>query len=802
MSRCHSAVYVLLVCSLCSTVAAENSTSSCSSKNRTLTFLVLAPSILVNGSVPESEIGGLVIPATLTAVKEINARCDILGDYKIEIQSAESGCDISSTATASLAEHAFAKPDDHVVGVIGPYCSKAAIEIGDVLSHERIELLHLSPSATSPKLLDQERFPNTVRVVGSSRDFVTVYLALIKELQFKKVAILFDHVNIVYSEAAVAFEKQILMKFNHSVIVASYSISENVIPLEEIENRFRIVFVFGGKEISRKVLCVAFHRDLLYPNYQYYFSELALVDFLTDVTVSLSGSMLNCSHDEDIQKAIVGNVLGSFVSNRRDTESILVNGATYNDFYWNYLYTLYEYVNENGQYYYYNNNSFFPAQDLEHYQSTFYDSVWALALALNSSIPRLDSELGASLDDYAYGNNDMTAVIRSELLKVTFEGASGFIDLSVHINVNIALYAALGHEMIIDNVTMNFVRHLPGILYNGTAEIINESYFIPSEFDQKVGGPNIYVEAAVLCVVAIVAVVLLFFQVVNIKWVAMKSMKVTSPALNHLIFSGCYVYLVSILFLSFDQYIGSAYSVLFGVKCSGFVWCETLSFTLIFGTVCIKSWRILRIFSNSSAKMLNNLSSHRLTGYVCIILLLDFVYLILWNSINPWFQEIIAEDERHVRFVCNCENLSAWVSMLLFQKALLTGVVFYLSLATNRVSKQEYKQTITTNILIYVYIFTNSILLPVYILLVSTKNTDTLTITIAYLAICLKNIVCVIMCIVLIFLPPIIPILDEKWIRKGESLMFLDMVINVILIIHIASPTTPLFSETNYSLKK
>ena len=119
MSRCHSTVYVLLVCSLCSTVVAENSASSCS-KNRTLSFLVLAPSILVNGSVPESEIGGLVIPATLTAVKEINARCDILGDYKIEIQSAESGCDISSTATASLAEHVFAKPDDHVVGVIGP----------------------------------------------------------------------------------------------------------------------------------------------------------------------------------------------------------------------------------------------------------------------------------------------------------------------------------------------------------------------------------------------------------------------------------------------------------------------------------------------------------------------------------------------------------------------------------------------------------------------------------------------------------------------------------------------------------
>ena len=762
MSRCHSTVYVLLVCSLCSTVMAENSTSSCS-KNRTLTFLVLAPSILANGSVPESKIGGLVIPATLTAVKDINARCDILGDYKIEIQLAESGCDISSTVTVSLVEHAFAKPDDHVVGVIGPYCSKTAIEIGDVLSYKRIELLHLSPSATSPKLLNQDRFPNTVRVVGSSRDFVTMYLALIKELQFKKVAILFDHVNTVYSEAAVALEKQILMKFNHSIMVASYSISENFIPLKEIENRFRIVFVFGGKEISRKVLCVAFHRDLLHPNYQYYFSELTLVDFITNVTVSLPGSTLKCSHSKDIRKAIVGNVLGIFASNRRDTESILVNGGTYRDFYLDYLFTLYEYLVENGQFNYYFENDFFPSQNLEHYQSNYYDSVWALALALNSSIPRLESELGASLDDYAYGNNDMTAIIRSELLKVTFEGASGFIDLSVRIKTNIALYTPFEQEFSLgNNATTIIVRLLPGAFYNGTAEIFNESYFIPSEFDQKVVGPNIYVKAAVFCVIAMVAAVLLFLQVVNIKWVDLKAMKVTSPALNHLIFLGCYLYLVSILFLSFDKYIGSEYPILFSVKCSGFVWCETFAFTLIFGTVCMKSWRVLCIFSNPSIKLLKGLSTLRLTCYICIILLLDFVHLLLWNSINPWFQQIVAEDELDIRFKCNCENLSVWVSMLLFQKALLTGVVFYLSLATKHVSRQEYKQTITTNILIYVYIFTNSVLFPVYFLLVSSKNSDTLMITIAYLAICLKNTLCVVMCIGLIFLPPIVQTLIDK----------------------------------------
>ena len=183
----------------------------------------------------------------------------------------------------------------------------------------------------------------------------------------------------------------------------------------------------------------------------------------------------------------------------------------------------------------------------------------------------------------------------------------------------------------------------------------------------------------------------------------------------------------------------------------------------------MKSWRVLCIFSNaSSIKLLKGLSTLRLTCYVCIILLLDFMHLLLWNSINPWFQQIVAEDELDIRFKCNCENLSVWVSILLFQKALLTGVVFYLSLATKHVSRQEYKQTITTNILIYIYIFTNSVLFPVYILLVTYKNADTLMITIAYLAICLKNILCVLMCIGLIFVPPIVHILTDKSTRKEE----------------------------------
>ena len=63
----------------------------------------------------------------------------------------------------------------------------------------------------------------------------------------------------------------------------------------------------------------------------------------------------------------------------------------------------------------------------------------------------------------------------------------------------------------------------------------------------------------------------------------MKSIKVTSPLLNNLIFFGCYIYLISILFLSFKGTTGSSNPVALTAKCSDFIWCETIGFSLITG---------------------------------------------------------------------------------------------------------------------------------------------------------------------------------------------------------------------------
>lgn len=726
-------------------------------KSKTVNLLVMAPFPDSTGLDPGRDTGPLVVPAATMAANLINERCDLLGDYRVELVVADSGCNIITRAIGNLANITF-DSQYQVVGIVGPSCSVTAIKVGAFVAHPGIDLLHISPSATSP-VLNQPIYRNSFRALSSSLGFVNVYLALIDELQIKRVAIFFEHVSPVQAAAAQNFQSEILRHYT-DVSVMTLGISNFFFPIEQIRSRFRLVFVFGGEDIARRLLCLAFRKNIVYPEYQFFFNEIELQDLRgsasDDVTVNFNGATFRCTGGPgDMANATLGVMLSVFELVRKDTNKKLIDNRTTGDFFTAYRPSLCEYVDQIGG---------DPSikrrgqRQLNSHQTGYYDSVWALALGLNASIPRLENELNMSLSDYTYGHASITRIVRSELLKLDFEGTRGRVGFS---------------EKTLDGENVTRIRILniasrtnivgeydPTQPRGEQLNISSPSSFLPDSFDQVIVAPPIYVEVVVLIIVVLTTIILVIFHAINLKWTRVQSIKATSPLLNNLIFSGCYIYLISIFFLSFKETTGSQNNLLFAVKCSGVVWCESLAFSLIFGTICIKTWRILRIFSATSAKVISHLDNHFLVLYICLIVLFDVVYNILWNAINPWFMET-TQDERQVRLTCHCGNLTVWISVLLGQKAILTIAVLYMSIATRQVPRKEYKQTKSTNILVYIFVLLNSLLFTVFVLLVNSESI--FVVTVSYLAICLKNILCVVMCIILIFLPPVLPILKKKW---------------------------------------
>lgn len=150
---------------------------------------------------------------------------------------------------------------------------------------------------------------------------------------------------------------------------------------------------------------------------------------------------------------------------------------------------------------------------------------------------------------------------------------------------------------------------------------------------------------------------------------------------------GCYLYLLSILFVSFNHIVGNQNQVIFAVKCGGVVWCGSIALSLIFGTICIKTWRIRHIFSRSSSlirmrsrsnisrkKKCNPFATHSLVLYVCAIVLLDIAFQVSWSVIDPWYMKTLRV-ERNIHLTCGCDHLNVWVSLLIGQKTVLTIVV-------------------------------------------------------------------------------------------------------------------------------
>ena len=67
--------------------------------------------------------------------------------------------------------------------------------------------------------------------------------------------------------------------------------------------------------------------------------------------------------------------------------------------------------------------------------SYYYDQVWALALALNKSLPVLKNK-NLSIDNYTIGKPEITNVIEEQMANLSFRGAGGLVEFNQYRSVS------------------------------------------------------------------------------------------------------------------------------------------------------------------------------------------------------------------------------------------------------------------------------------------------------------------------------------------------------------------------------
>ena len=86
-------------------------------------------------------------------------------------------------------------------------------------------------------------------------------------------------------------------------------------------------------------------------------------------------------------------------------------------------------------------------------------------------------------------------------------------------------------------------------------------------------------------------------------------MKLSSPYVNIMIVAGAVVFYVAVILYGVDENVAS-YSTVDGL-CNARIWLIAIGFSLLYGTIFAKTWRIYYIFSHTkpNSKFVSSLSN-------------------------------------------------------------------------------------------------------------------------------------------------------------------------------------------------
>ena len=682
--------------------------------------------------------GPSIAPAAELAVEQINEREDILAGYSVNLIVANSACNVSPHTVVNFVT-SFFHSGVRFAGIVGPSCSESVSLISHITAEEDVAILNFH-IANSPHFADRSRYGYSFGPVGSAYAFVKQFVLLMKENEWESVAVLYEESKFVYLTSYDLLLKELPQVYPQGRVAFSAPVSDFGLPLSSIiDQHIRVIFVLSGSSLAQKIMCLIKrrHSQLAFPAYQFLFTGAS---FNNPANFTLNDRRYVCSAEEIVQ-GVEGFLLTDLKLAEHNASMELVSGVTYGEFSEQYRARL--------------NASF------TEWANPVYDGVWSLALALNNSIPRL-SDIGLDLVDYMYGHREATDIIRDEVFRLGFDGASGRIAYSNE--TGYAPAAAYLYQVV------NHKYSLVGYYSEDTQQflLVQDTNFVDNSFEsvELVVHPAL---ASLFVFVIVVALVLVVgahvMTLANSKFVTIRT---SSYRLGQLIFIGCYVIAVS--FLCFTTYkVATTTSVNITSLCIMQAWTLPLGLTLILGTLTAKTWRLYRIFFllKKPGKFLQD---RVVIAVVLALAGIDVILCSVW-TIGFKFYTIRRErftDDNIIQAKVNCfsENYYTWFLVFMIYLASIMVSALVLAILTRKIRHENFK---TGSVTVLVYLLSISLLIgfPLYGVL---NITDFSGVNLEYMVLSLTYVSMIYFCFFFLFFPPLLPLLRVKYFHKLPGL--------------------------------
>ncbi|CAH3143342.1 unnamed protein product, partial [Porites evermanni] len=268
------------------------------------------------------------------------------------------------------------------------------------------------------------------------------------------------------------------------------------------------------------------------------------------------------------------------------------------------------------------------------YAAFTYDAAWSVALMLNKSISLL-REKNRTLENMTYRDVEGARIMRNLLFQTDFWGMSGHVTFDDNGNRQTLVQITQNRRGSKKVVATFDVREKKLNIYNDSFEWeggrvpVDGITIIQTLSQDSPGVTTVFYVLACVGVLFCLGCLLLNFIYRKHRYIRM-----SSPKFNNLTVVGCLLCYVEVLI---SAYSSSSLATQDSSLCYVSTWLLSTGFTLAFGGIFVKTWRVYKIFTNNQMKReIGKLSNVSLLLRLCAGWLIDVIILSVWAAIDPF----------------------------------------------------------------------------------------------------------------------------------------------------------------------
>ncbi|KAK5637996.1 hypothetical protein RI129_012291 [Pyrocoelia pectoralis] len=587
-----------------------------------------------------------------TALDHVNEHSTVLRNYRLHMWWNDTMC---NAAVGVKAFFDMMHSGPHKLMLFGAACTHVTDPIAKASKHWH--LTQLSYADTHP-MFTKDSFPNFFRIVPSENAFNRPRLSLLKEFNWTRVGTIYQN-EPRYSLA-------------HNRLVADLdTLNYQVVETQSFTNEVTLALIKLKEKDTRVILdfCEAYKLEMYGRKYQW-----IIMGTYNEYWWRTPDRDSNCT-EEEIELAMEQTILTDLLP-LSTTGEITVSGVTADEY-------SAEYDSRRGKEY-------------SRFHGYTYDGIWAVALAIQHVAHKIRYfRRNQTVSDFKYRDPLWEKLFLDALQNTSFEGVTGpvrFYDnerkasillkqFQEGLEIKVGEYsAATQHLDLTLGSPLKWIGRQPP--KDRTLEIIEHTRV----------NKTVYAILASLAVCGIIMSSV--FLAFNIKYRNQRYIKMSSPQLNNLIIIGCMLTYTSVVFLGLDSGLSSVDA--FPYICTARAWTLMAGFSLAFGAMFSKTWRVHSIFTDVKLNK-KVIKDYQLFMVVGVLLFIDLAIMTTWQVADPFYREtkrmepyphpssedilIIPENE-----YCASERMTLFVGSIYAYKGLLMIFGAFLAWETRHVS--------------------------------------------------------------------------------------------------------------------